>query len=87
MTNAALKARLKRKLDKEEDRSILRSIEILLRDETKEEAIKRRMHKMAVLSNEAIANGNVMTLDQAKARLKTSLMRRRAQRDKTKKRA
>lgn len=87
MTKAALKARLKKKIDKEEDRSILRSIEILLRSETREEAMKRRMHMMAVLSNEAIANGKETRWREVREELKEMIAKRRSTRASAKRRA
>ncbi|MBK8339940.1 MAG: hypothetical protein IPK99_08050 [Flavobacteriales bacterium] len=87
MTTAALITKLKKKLEKETDKEILRSIEILLREDTKEAIQKRRLVQVAVLSNEAIARGEVMSLAQAKAKLDRSIKKRRTERNAKAKRA
>jgi hypothetical protein len=63
MTTAALITKLKKKLEKETDANVLKVIEILLRDDTKEARIRRHMTRTAILSNEAIAKGDVHLLE------------------------
>ncbi|MBL7955159.1 MAG: hypothetical protein JNJ91_08965 [Flavobacteriales bacterium] len=77
MTTAALITKLKKKLDKESDTNVLRAIEILLRGDTKEARIQRRMMEGAIRSEEDIAHGRTMSLDEAKRKLKASIAKRR----------
>ena len=64
MTTAALITKLKKKLEKETDANVLKAIEILLRDDTKEARIRRQMTEMAILSNDAIAKGDVHSTEE-----------------------
>lgn len=73
MTNTAIKNRIMKRLAKEEDAHVLRAIDILLRDGTKEDALRRRANEMAVRSEEAIRKGETMSLDQARERSKVVL--------------
>ena len=77
MTTAALITKLKKKLDKESDTNVLRAIEILLRDDTKEARMQRRMMEGAIRSEEDIAKGMTMSLESAKRKLKASIAKRR----------
>jgi len=70
MTTTVLKKKLVKRIQREEDPTVLKTIEILLRDDSKEEAMRRRMMEMAVLSEEAIKKGDVMTLADARKRSK-----------------
>jgi hypothetical protein len=77
MTTAALITKLKKKLDKESDANVLRAIEILLKTDTKEARMQRRMMEGAIRSEEDIAHGKTMSLDEAKRKLKASIAKRR----------
>ena len=70
MTTTVLKKKLVKRIQREGDPTVLKTIEILLRDDSKEEAMRRRMMEMAVLSEEAIKKGDVMTLADARKRSK-----------------
>jgi len=84
MTTAVLKNKLVKRIQREEDPTVLKTIEILLRDDSKEEAMRRRMTEMAVLSEEAIKKGDVMTLADARKRSKGVLKEIIASRTKAK---
>jgi hypothetical protein len=73
MATTALKTRIIKRLAKEEDAHVLKAIDILLRDTTKEDAQRRRINEMAVRSEEAIRKGEVMTLADARKRSKALL--------------
>lgn len=73
MTTAVLKNRLVKRIQREEDATVLKTIEILLRDDSKEDAMRRRMTEMAILSEEAIKKGDVMSLGEARKRAKGAL--------------
>ena len=73
MATTALKTRIIKRLAKEEDARVLKTIDILLRDDTKAEAERRRMIEMAVRSEEAIRNGDVLSLSEARKRSKDLL--------------
>lgn len=73
MTTTALKTRIMKRLVKEEDARVLQTIDILLRDDTKAEAERRRMVEMAVRSEEAIGKGDVLSLTEARKRSKDLL--------------
>jgi hypothetical protein len=66
----ALKNRIVKRIEQEEDATVLKAIDILLRDETKEAALRRRMTEMAILSEEAIRKGEVMSVAEARKRSK-----------------
>jgi hypothetical protein len=70
MTTTVLRNKLVKRIQREEDPTVLKTIEILLRDDSKEEAMRRRMTEMAVLSEEAFKKGDVMTLADARKRSK-----------------
>ncbi len=84
MTTAALVTKLKKKLDKERDPAVLKSIDILLSDETKEARIKQRMMEGALRAEEDFANGRVMSGAEARKRMKEHLETRRRERAATK---
>lgn len=73
MTTAALITKLKKKLEKETDKNVLNTIEILLRDDTKEARIQRQMTEMAIRSDEAIANGDVTPWNEVRAKLQSKI--------------
>lgn len=73
MAITALKTRLLKRLAKEEDARVLKTIDILLRDDTKAEAERRRSIEMAVRSEEAISKGDVLSLSEARKRSKELL--------------
>lgn len=77
MTTAALITKLKKKIEQERDTNVLRAIEILLRDDTKEARMHRRMMEGAIRSEEDIAHGRTMSIDEAKRKLKASIAKRR----------
>jgi DNA-binding SARP family transcriptional activator len=81
MTTAALITKLKKKLEKETDKNVLKSIEYLLREDTKEARLRRRMMEGAIRSEEDIANGRVMSGAEAKRRLKERLAERQKSRE------
>lgn len=70
MTTVALITKLKKKLDKQTDKHVLETIEILLRDDTKEALLRSRMMEGAIRSEDDIAHGRVMSGAEAKRRLK-----------------
>ena len=84
MTTTVLRNKLVKRLQREEDKTVLQAIEILLRDDTKENAMRRRMTEMAIRSEEAIANGDVMTVAEARKRSKGVLQEIAASRTKAK---
>jgi hypothetical protein len=84
MTTTGLKNKLVKRIQREEDPTVLKTIEILLRDDSKEEAMRRRMTEMAVLSEEAITKGDVMSLADARKRSKSVLKEIAASRTKAK---
>lgn len=73
MTTTVLKNKLVKRIQREEDATLLETIAILLRDDTREDAMRRRMTEMAVRSEEAIKKGEVMTLGQARKRAKQAV--------------
>lgn len=73
MATTALKTRIIKRLAKEEDAHVLKTIDILLRDTTKEDAQRRRINEMAVRSEEAISKGDVLSLSEARKRSKDLL--------------
>lgn len=84
MTTAALITKLKKKLDKETDKGILKSIDILLQDSTKEAREKQRMMEAALRSEEDAKKGRVMSGAEARKRMKEHLELRKLQREQTK---
>lgn len=84
MTTTALRNKLAKRIAREEDKTVLTTIEILLRDDTKEDALRRRMTEMAIRSEEAIKKGDVMSLAQARKRSKDVLKEIAASRSKAK---
>lgn len=84
MTAVRLKNRLVKRIQLEEDATVLKAIDILLRDDSKEAAMRRRMTGMAILSEEAIQRGEVLTLDEARKAAKRELKRIAASRTKEK---
>ena len=80
MTTAALITKLKKKLDKETAKSVLKSIEILLSDGTREARIKQRMMEGALRAEEDFAAGRVISGAEARKRMKEHLERRRRER-------
>ncbi len=68
MATTALKTRILKRLVKEDDARVLKTIEMLLRDDTKAEAERRRSIEMAVRSEEAISKGDVLSLSEARKR-------------------
>ena len=87
MTTAALITKLKKKLEKETDANVLKAIEILLKDDTKEARIRRRMMEGALRSEEDIAQGRVMSGAEAKRRLQEHMATHRKEKEKKVKRA
>lgn len=73
MASTVLKNKLVKRIQREEDATVLKTIDILLRYDTKEAAMRRRMTETAIRSEEAIKNGEVMTVDEAKKRAKDVL--------------
>ena len=73
MTTVALRNKLVKRIQREEDKTVLTTIEILLRDDTKEDALRRRMTEMAIRSEEAIKDGDVMSAGEARKRSKAVL--------------
>ena len=73
-----------KRIQREEDPTVLKTIEILLRDDTKDAALRRRMTEMAVLSEEAIKKGNVRSLADTRKRSKSVLKEIAASRTKAK---
>lgn len=73
MTTTALRNKLAKRIQREEDKTVLNTIEILLRADTKEDALRRRMTEMAIRSEEAIKNGDVMSVAEARKRSKDVL--------------
>jgi len=73
MATTALKTRILKRLAKEDDARVLKTIEMLLRDDTKAEAERRRSIEMAVRSEEAISKGDVISLSEARKRSKDLL--------------
>ncbi len=84
MTTTALRNKLVKRIQREEDKTVLTTIEILLRDDTKEDALRRRMTEMAIRSEEAIKNGDVITIAEARKRSKRVLQGIAASRSKAK---
>lgn len=70
MSTTTIKTRILKRLAKEEDARVLKTIEMLLRDDTKAEAERRRSIEMAVRSEEAISKGDVFSLSEARKRSK-----------------
>jgi hypothetical protein len=68
---------LKKKINQERDANVLRAIEILLRDDTKEARMQRLMMECVIRSEEGIAKGRTMTLEEARRKLKASITKRR----------
>lgn len=87
MTTAALITKLKKKLDKETDKSVLKSIEILLKSDTDEAREQRRLTGKALLSDEAIAKGDVVPWEDVRAKLQSKIDKSRVARAKRQKRA
>jgi ribosomal protein S17 len=84
MTTTALRNKLAKRIQREEDKTVLTTIEILLRDDTKEDALRRRMTEMAIRSEDAIKNGDVMSITEARKRSKDVLKDIAASRSKAK---
>ncbi len=84
MPSTALKNRIMRRIQSEEDATVLKAIDILLREDSKEAAIRRRMTEMAILSEEAIRTGEVMSFAEARKRTKSLLKEIAEARTKTK---
>jgi len=84
MTTTVLKNKLVKRLQREDDVTVLKTIDILLRDDSKEDAMRRRMTEMAILSEEAIKKGDVMSLSEARKRSKSVLSSIAASRTKAK---
>ncbi|MBL7951095.1 MAG: hypothetical protein JNM62_05190 [Flavobacteriales bacterium] len=84
MTTTALRNKLAKRIQREDDKTVLTTIEILLRDDTKEDALRRRMTEMAIRSEEAIKNGDVMSIAEARKRSKAVLKEIAASRTKAK---
>lgn len=87
MTTAALITKLKKKLEKETSKDVLNTIEILLRDDTKDDRVRRRMTEMAIRSEEAIAKGETVPWEEVKADLQRKIDKHRQQRSNAPKRA
>ncbi|MCC7501692.1 MAG: hypothetical protein IT229_04135 [Flavobacteriales bacterium] len=66
----ALITKLKKKLEKETDANVLKAIEILLKDDTKVARIRRRVTETAILSNEAIAKGEVHSPEKVRSEMR-----------------
>lgn len=81
MTTAALKAKLKNEIEKETDSGILRTIEQLLKSETRLARAKRRLIHVALSSERDIDEGRTMSVEEAKSKLARSVQRQRAARD------
>ena len=75
MTLLQLKNQLKKKLEKETDANVLKAIEILLKDDTKAARIRRRMTETAILSNEAIAKGEVHSPEKVRSEMQEMIAR------------
>lgn len=73
MSTTTIKTRILKRLAKEEDTHVLKAIDILLRDTTKEDAQRRRINEMAVRSEKAISKGDVLSLSEARKRSKDLL--------------
>jgi len=73
MITTALRNKLAKRIQREENKTVLTMIEILLRDDPKEDALPRRMTEMAIRSEEATKNGDVMTIAVARKRSKRML--------------
>lgn len=84
MTTTVLRNKLVKRIQREDDAAVLKAIDILLRDDTKEDAMRRRMTEMAVLSEEAIKKGEVMSIAEARRRSKGVLKAIAAARTKAK---
>ena len=82
MTTTTLRNRLVKRLQLEDDKTVLATIAILLRDDSKEDALRRRMTEMAIRSEEAIQKGEVMTVAEARKRSKRVLQEIAASRPK-----
>lgn len=78
---------MKKKLEKETSKDVLNTIEILLRDDTKEHRVRRRMTEMAIRSEEAIAKGEIVPWEEVKADLQSKIDKHRLQRGNASKRA
>ncbi|MGV9011656.1 MAG: hypothetical protein ACOH13_03585 [Flavobacteriales bacterium] len=87
MTTAALKAKLKEEIEKETDSGILKTIEQLLKSETRAERAKRRLIHVALSSEKDIEEGRTMSLKEAKSKLATSIKQHRSERDRKAKEA
>lgn len=81
MTTAALKAKLKKEIEKETDSGILKTIEQLLRNETRVERDKRRLIHVALSSERDVEEGRTLSLEEAKVKLDESIKRHRSERD------
>ncbi|MFN6115400.1 MAG: hypothetical protein ACK46G_07615 [Flavobacteriales bacterium] len=73
MSTTTIKTRILKRLAKEEDTRVLKTIDMLLRDDTKAEAERRRLIEMAVRSEEAISKADVLSLSEARKRSKDLL--------------
>jgi len=85
MTTAALITNLKKKLDKQTDKHVLETIEILLNEDTKEARVRRRMMEGAIRSEDDIVHGRVMSGAEAKRRMKAHLADRKKASEEVKK--
>jgi len=85
MTTAALINKLKKKLDKETEKGILKCIDILLQDGTKEARTKQRMMEAALRSEEDAQKGKILSGVEARKRMKEHLEHRILQREQAKK--
>ena len=77
MTTAALKAKLKEEIDKETRKDVLKTIEILLANDTKEERVQRRMTDMAIRSDEAISKGETTPWEEVRENLQKKIHKQR----------
>jgi len=84
MTTTVLRNKLLKRIQREDDATVLKTIDILLRDDTKEAAMRRRMTEMAILSEDAIKKGDVLSLSEARKRAKSALKSIAASRTKAK---
>ncbi|QQR85443.1 MAG: hypothetical protein IPJ76_12595 [Flavobacteriales bacterium] len=78
MTTSALITKLKKKITKETDKGILKSIDILLKNDTDEAREQRRMTEKALLSEWATAKGDVVPWEEVRTKLQSKIDKSRA---------
>ena len=87
MTNVQLKTKVKKLIDKERSNYMLLSVEAMLRSETKEASMRRRLIDAAERSEADIKAGRVHTWEEVEAELDALLAPKQASRSRAKRKA